>query len=119
VDYRTYSHGKVQVMALSGKFDTSSASPVRRWIEEASANAPAYIVINLEQVNSLDSSALATLALGLKRARRFNGSLHLCCLKRPVRILFELTRMDRVFEIYPCEEDAINAFTSLELISQS
>ncbi len=106
-------------MALTGRFNASSASTVRRWIEAVCENAPAYIVINLEQVNLLDSSALATLALGLKRSRQFNGSLRLCCLQRPVRILFELTRMDRVFEIYPCEEDAIRAFSSVELISQS
>jgi anti-sigma B factor antagonist len=119
MEYRAYSHDKVQVLALSGKFDMFSNPPVRRWIEETLANSPAYIVINLEKVNFLDSSALATLVLGLKRSRQSSGNLHLCCLQRPVRILFELTRMDQAFEIFPCEEDAINAFASVDLVSQS
>lgn len=115
--YTIYSKGKVQVAALSGKFDRASALPLRSWIEEVTAIEPAYIVINLEKVYILDSSALATLVFGLKRSQRLNGSLYLCCLQQPVRIVFELTRMDQVFEIFPREEDAINAFASVEMIT--
>lgn len=119
MEYRSYSQGKVKILALSGRLDRSSAQPIRRWIEEASVNAPAYIVINLEQVNFLDSSALATLVFGLKRSQQLNGGLYLCCLQQPVRILFELTRMDQAFEIFPSEAAAISAFTSVELISRT
>lgn len=119
MEYKTYSQRNVKVMAPTGRFDMSFVPAVRRWIEEVCANVPAYIVINLEQVSFMDSSALAALVFGLKRSRQANGSLHLCCLQRRVRILFELTRMDRLFEIYPCEEAAISAFTSVEITSQS
>ena len=119
MEYSTYSNGKVQVLALFGRFDGSTMPPIRRWIEDATSIHPAYIVINLDQVNFLDSSALATLVFGLKRSLQFKGSLHLCCLQQPIRILFELTRMDRVFEIFPREDDAINAFNSIDVVSQS
>jgi len=116
MDYRTYTYGNVQVITLSGRFDGATIPPIRHWLEEATSKGPANIVVNLNQVVFLDSSALATLVFGLKRATQNNGALRLCCLQRRVRLLFELTRMDRVFEIYPCEEDAINTFASIEAV---
>jgi anti-sigma B factor antagonist len=115
-EFRTYTQDNVQVITLSGRFDGSAISPIRHWLEEATSKEPANIVVNLNQVTFLDSSALATLVFGLKRATQFNGALRLCCLQRRVRLLFELTRMDRVFEIYPCEEDAINTFASIDSV---
>jgi anti-sigma B factor antagonist len=115
-EFVTYPKQNVQVIALSGRFDGSAIPSVRHWLEEATSKENAYDVVNLAQVSFLDSSALDTLVLGLKRAWQFNGNLRLCCLQRRVRLLFELTRMDRVFEIYPCEEDAVDAFSTLELV---
>jgi anti-anti-sigma regulatory factor len=31
-------------------------------------------------------------------------------MQQPVRIIFELTRLDRVFEIYIAEDEAVQAF---------
>jgi len=40
-----------------------------------------------------------------------DGDLYICGLQQPVRIIFELTRLDKFFEIFPAEEDAIAAFS--------
>jgi sigma-B regulation protein RsbU (phosphoserine phosphatase) len=49
------------------------------------------------------------LVMGLKRARENQGNLCLCEMQAPVRMIFELTRFDKVFEIYIREEDAVLA----------
>lgn len=117
--YKNYAHGDVQLLSLSGRIDGANLPEIRDWMESATSIRPAYIVINLDQVDFLDSNGLATLVWGLKRSREAKGNLYLCCLRQPVRILFELTRLDRVFEIYPCEADAVNAFQQIEVASQS
>lgn len=117
--HKNYAYGDVQILALSGRVDGSNLPATREWIESATSTRPAYVVINLDQVDFLDSNGLATLVWGLKRSRQIKGDLYLCCLRQPVRILFELTRLDRVFEIYPCEEDAVGAFQTIEVTSQS
>jgi anti-sigma B factor antagonist len=58
----------------------------------------------------MDPTALATLVQGMKHARQTGGDLHLCNLRRPVRIIFELTRLDQAFGIYPTEIEAVKAF---------
>jgi anti-sigma B factor antagonist len=111
---RSITHGSagnlVTILALSGSFNRSSAAVVRQWLTEATLVAPANVVVNLSKVNLIDSTGLATLIYGLKQARLLNGDLRVCGLQPPIRMLFELTRMDKVFEIYLSEEDAIQAF---------
>lgn len=67
-------------------------------------------MVNLEQVNFVDSTALATLVQGMKRARQQGGDLYLAHLQPPVRMIFELTRLDKAFAIYASEEEAVRAF---------
>ena len=54
------------------------------------------------------------LVQGMKRCRERDGDLRLCALQQPVRMIFELTRLDRAFEIYQSEEDAVQAFGDLD-----
>jgi len=97
----------VTVLALSGRFDAHTASSVAAALEKAASASPAKVVVNLQGVNFMDSTALATLVQGMKRCRQAGGDLRLCNLQQPVRIIFELTRLDKAFDIYPSEAEAL------------
>ena len=112
MELKTSSIDDVKVLAISGRFDTHNATNVRSWLTEATSDVPANVVVNLGQVQFLDSTALSTLIDGMKRSRNHNGDLRLCGLQQPVRMIFELTRLDKVFEIYIDEKDAVEAFNS-------
>ncbi len=100
----------VKILELAGRFDTYTADTARQSIEQAMAEEPANIVVNLEKVDFADSTALATLVHGLKRSRELQGDLRLCHLQQSVRMVFELTRLDRFFEIFAREDEAVQAF---------
>jgi anti-sigma B factor antagonist len=100
----------VRVLALSGSFNNYTAPPARQWLDEAASQAPAYVVVNLSDVSFIDSTALSTLVGGLKRSRELRGDVRLCGLQQPVRMIFEMTRLDQVFEIFNHETEAIQAF---------
>lgn len=100
----------VAVLRLSGRFDAYEEPGVRAWLTENCQAGISRLVIDLEDVNFLDSMALAALVKGMKDCRLENGDLHLCGLQQPVRIIFELTRMDRVFSIFDTESAATLAF---------
>lgn len=97
----------VTVLDLSGRFDAHTASNVAAALEKVASAAPAKVVINLGDVNFMDSTALATLVQGMKRCRQAGGDLCLCRLQPQVRIIFELTRLDKAFDIYPSEAEAL------------
>lgn len=110
MDLTTKSKNNIKVLTLSGRFDALTAPSVQAWLEEATQAKPVQIVVNMEAVSFVDSTALSTLVSGMKRARQAEGDLRLCRLQQPVRMIFELTRLDKAFEIFPGEHEAITAF---------
>jgi anti-sigma B factor antagonist len=62
-------------------------------------------VIDLSEVDFMDSSGLVPLVKGLTSARQSGCRLVLCNVKAPVKLILELTQLDSVFEIFQNYED--------------
>lgn len=103
----------VTILELAGSLDISNAHRIRQEMIDVISGESAQIVVNLRDLYFIDSSGLAALVLGLKRAREQQGNLCLCSLQPPVRMILEMTRFDKVFEIFVSEEDAVLAATGL------
>lgn len=101
--------GDVVVLELAGRFDAHMAPELLEWYGQMRAPR---VVVNLAAVSFVDSSALAALAGGMKRCRQREGDLKLCAMQQPVQIIFELTRMNRAFEIFRTEAEALAAFAN-------
>jgi anti-sigma B factor antagonist len=67
------------------------------------------LILDLKGVNFIDSTGLGALVGILKRLGP-RGDLALCGLQRSVATMFTLTRMDRIFRIYPDVAAASAAF---------
>ncbi|MGB3509643.1 MAG: STAS domain-containing protein [Microcoleaceae cyanobacterium] len=65
-------------------------------------------ICDMANVDFVDSSGLSALVVGLKTAREHNYRLVLCNLNPTVKLTFEITQLDRVFEIF----DSIDAIFS-------
>ncbi len=104
------SRSNLPVLQLKGRFDAHEVEPVNSWLAEQVKAGNARLIVNLEGVNFIDSSALSTLVRGLKLSREQGGDLHVCTLQQPVRVIFELTRLDKAFDIFPTEEEAAKGF---------
>ena len=62
------------------------------------------VLVDLQNVAFLDSKGLGALLSALKIASAHNGKLFLCSLQESVRLLCEITKMDRVFTIFEDRE---------------
>ena len=107
---KSHTSNGVTVLNLIGRFEAQNSSSVRATIKEVMGKTPANVVINLKDVQFIDSSGLAVLVQGMKLAKNAKGQLRLCGLQQKVRIIFELTRLDKVFEIFADESSAVAAF---------
>ena len=112
MELKTRQVNDVIVLELEGRFDAHTAAPVRDIFQEITSQEPACIVVSLANVHFVDSTALSALVAGMKRSRQLGGDLRLCNLQPPVRMIFELTRLDRAFEIFTGEAEAVQAFGS-------
>jgi len=104
---RTDNH--IAIGELSGRFDALEAPKLSAWLDTVSGQSPAQVIINLTGVTFVDSTALSTLVKGMKRCRQQNGDLVICGLQKQVKVIFELTRLDKAFSILPDEASAIRA----------
>ncbi len=95
---RTESDGTATV-TLDGRFDAHETADFRRVQDELEADGFETIIVNMTQVEFVDSTALAELVRGMKRARERGGDLILADLSNPVRVILELTRLDSAFQI--------------------
>jgi anti-sigma B factor antagonist len=66
------------------------------------------IVVDLSEVAFIDSTGLGALVATLKHLGR-GGQFALCGVGDAVATLFKLTRMDKVFKLYPSREAAVSA----------
>ncbi|MDZ8187471.1 MAG: STAS domain-containing protein [Nostoc sp. ChiSLP02] len=73
-------------------------------------------IIDLAEVNFMDSSGLVPLVKGLKAARESGCRLVLCNVQTPVRLILELTQLDSVFEIFDTYEDIFTSAKDKSLV---
>ena len=71
-------------------------STILRMIEQGEIR----IIVQLERVRFIDSSGLGALLSGHKNAAAKSGKLALVGCRQQVSSMFELTRLNRIFEIY-------------------
>ena len=110
MESQTMEDEQVTILEIGGRFDAYEAPQVRKWFQTQEEAALKYTIVNLTQVDFIDSSALAALVQGMKRCRQINGDLYLSGLQPQVKIIFELTRLDKAFKIYETDAEAIEAF---------
>ena len=69
------------------------------------------LLVDLDQVENIDSGGLGALVMLQMWARQGGGELKFCRPTQRVDQLFELTNLRSIFEIYPTREEALSAFS--------
>ncbi len=110
MELRQHTRANVTVLAIRGRIDTYSIHSLQQQMDQALIAKPAGLVIDLSEVDFMDSSGLAVLVQSMKKWRERGGDLRLCNPMQPVRMILELTRLDKALEIFPSEADAVASF---------
>jgi anti-sigma B factor antagonist len=101
--------GNATVVILPGEqLDASNAKEFKRDIAPV-LEVNSQVVFDLSQLRFVDSSGLGAILSCLRQLNAAGGDLKLCGLSKPVRALFELVRMHRIFDIYGTKEEAVQA----------
>lgn len=91
--------GKRVTVRLTGNMYVEDAAVFREELLEHLAQGRNTIVIEMRELDYIDSSGLGVLVTIHKRALQAGGSVTLSGLRGVVKELFELTRLNKVFEI--------------------
>jgi anti-sigma B factor antagonist len=76
------------------------------------APASRSLSVDLRALDFFDKSGISALVNLFKRVRIGEGGVNLCNIKPEIMKLFELTRLNRVFDIYDSRPEAVASFES-------
>lgn len=93
------------LIALVGDADVYNAPKLKAELMEQLEAGQSHIVVDLEGVNYLDATTLGVLIGGLKRCRERDGNLELICPIPRIRRVFEITGLDRIFDLHTSRKD--------------
>ncbi|NJR72656.1 MAG: STAS domain-containing protein [Scytonema sp. CRU_2_7] len=98
---------QVKVIELSGVFGAAQSQEFKEKIDEIleKESRVKIVLIDFKEITFMDSSGLGALVLAFKALQSVEINLVICSINEQVRMLFELTSMDKVFEIYPDQEE--------------
>jgi anti-sigma B factor antagonist len=99
----------VIILTPTGRLDITTAWQFRLKLQECISRISPHVVVNLSQVNFIDSSGLTSLVAGMRDADKVKGSFRICNVHPDARLVFEVTMMDSVFEIFETEAEALAA----------
>lgn len=89
------------------RIDAHNSAELKDFLQHLMENGQISLIVDLAAVRFIDSSGLGALLSGYKNASLRQGNLILAGLQPRVQSMFELTRLHRVFEIYPSLDQAL------------
>ena len=104
--------GDIHVLEISGELDYHSSPELREKLTELTGKQAPKILVNLGGVDYMDSSGIATFVEAFQKAKRYQGRLILAALTPTVRGVFEIAKLDSIFEITSTVAEAVERLGS-------
>src|ERR1700740_3371452 len=98
-----------EVIELRGDIDLNEKPKVAAQLEPLIERQITGIVIDLSHVVYVDSSGLAIFIDALQRVQQYGGRLALAGLQENVRLVFQISKLDKVFKIFDDSQSALAA----------
>lgn len=103
--------GGITVLDLSGKITLGEGSvQIRDAVRDVLATGSNRILLNLADVNYIDSSGIGELVSALTAVKNAGGEMKLLNLTKKVKDLLQITKLYTVFDVKDDENEAVNAF---------
>jgi anti-anti-sigma factor len=104
----------LQVIEPEGILDGIKGNKLRRDVSDIVEKGVAIVLVDLQKVSFMDSSGLGSILLACKTVRSAGGKFYICSINDQIRILFELTKMDRVLTPFANREEFNKAILETE-----
>ena len=112
MEYHFETDGNVLKVSLSGRLVASCSQEFKDTMFERLKDHK-RVLFNLKQMEHVDSSGLGALVSILQWENSNSGVIKLCCLQPRPKIVFDITKVYRIFEIFDTEEAAMEAFSKM------
>ncbi|MGQ0764172.1 MAG: STAS domain-containing protein [Gemmatimonadota bacterium] len=102
--------GDVCVVSVEGQLIVGNRQELKQRVLDELERGERRFLVDFSQTGYIDSSGLGVLVSLSKKIRDAGGELRLACLNEDLKTLFELTKLDTLFQIAPSREVALKTF---------
>jgi anti-anti-sigma factor len=100
---------QLTIIQPSGHINASTAVEFKHKLTKAVAAEQDSVLVDMSQVESLDSAGLMALVSALSLAQSLKRRFSICSVAPSIRIIFELTQLDEAFEIFESRDAFVAA----------
>lgn len=100
------------LIVVNGRLDYTQSNKLENELSQLQATTPTYFIVDLTKTTYINSGGLRSLVSAWRRAREAEGDLLLCGLSDKLMHIFKMVGFDKVFQIYPSQNDAKTALIS-------
>src|SRR5262245_49906609 len=97
------------VLPLKGEIDLHVSPALTESLNAMTEQKPERIVIDLSRATYIDSAGLAALILAMQTVEAYGGRFFLTGLHETMRSIFQSSRLDQIFQIFPDVDAALAA----------
>ncbi len=97
------------IVVVAGELTLREAPEFHGALLELCEESPKHLVVELSEVSFIDSSGVGTLTDVFRKLNKRGGRLALVGLRKMVRSVFEITRLDQFLAIFDTEEEALRS----------
>jgi anti-sigma B factor antagonist len=94
------------IIEVAGELDVYTVPLLRERLADLVAAGTYHLVVDLQGVDFLDSTALGVLVGGLRRVHPHDGSFRLVCTQERILKVFRITGLINVFSIHTSVDGA-------------
>tara|TARA_E500000318_G_scaffold1676_2_gene2158 strand:- start:3567 stop:3917 length:351 start_codon:yes stop_codon:yes gene_type:complete len=98
----------IVVLSPNSDIDMSRSPELRSVLRQEMSGDTHKVVIDLDDVEYMDSSGLATLVEAMRNAGSSNAKIVICNMSTKVSAIFEIARLDSFFSIVDSRDEAIS-----------
>lgn len=108
MDLTTDTRDGYAVISLGGRLTATGAPLLRNAVADVITSGESHIVIDMAELQFVDSSGLGALVGALKSARVAGGDLRIAAVPQAVATVLHLTNLDRVLRDHATPESAFD-----------
>ncbi len=105
----------VKVIQPTGVLDVTNCIQLSREIVEVANAGFSNVLVDCQNLTFMDSSGLAALVLASQKVREVNSQLSICSINQQIKILFELSSINDIFETFPSPTEFYSNYNITEV----
>jgi len=110
VSFEIRAQDGIDVIDITGQLDAFTTPDVKAEFKKLTDSRHYKLVLNLKQVDYVNSTGIGAVVAVAQQVRRRKGDLKLYGMKADIRKVFDLVGASKILEIFETEQEALNSF---------